>query len=490
MEYQPEKISLIEPARVLVVASEPVAAELVSVVRQTARGEVETLAGVDVLGLQVAPDLVVCEIQDARQAADSRGELSARWPTAVLVSCEMGWTAAPAGAAGAESGLRQASREAGYQAHLLLSEAALHLPFFLRYAEQRKISDRRQAERESQLKTLLAAARRMHASLDQQYVAGIVLEEFSRRVKGDKWLLYMLSDDGRFLELVRGEGVKTRPQSLTLSVTGPGAVESTLRLREIVVTNQRGSVEPNYPESSQLESGRSDAPTVAIAESALCLPLEVEGQMVGVAEVVRSEEASSFNEADRQALSDLVPMASSALFNAAQFARAERLYMQDDLTQLYNSRYLRQFLENEIRRAKRYGNPVAVIFIDLDGFKQVNDTFGHRVGSETLREVGRLLANSVRDTDVVARYGGDEFTIVLPETSAEKAMITADRVRRRIAEWDFCGGGEQTFHLTASFGIAAFPEHPTASAADLLEKADLAMYEAKAANKNNVRLAK
>jgi diguanylate cyclase (GGDEF)-like protein len=212
--------------------------------------------------------------------------------------------------------------------------------------------------------------------------------------------------------------------------------------------------------------------------------------MVGVAEVVRSEQASSFNEADRQALSDLVPMASSALFNAAQFARAERLYMQDDLTQLYNSRYLRQFLENEIRRAKRYGNPVAVIFIDLDGFKQVNDTFGHRVGSETLREVGRLLANSVRDTDVVARYGGDEFTIVLPETSAEKAMITADRVRRRIAEWEFRGGGEQTFHLTASFGIAAFPEHPAASAADLLEKADLAMYEAKAANKNNVRLAK
>jgi diguanylate cyclase (GGDEF)-like protein len=484
MEQQPENISLGEAARVVVMASADVARELVSVLSLSARAEVDALEGA-APGPSAAPDLVVCEIRDGRQAAESCRELSARWPAALLVSCEPGRKNGRPGAAG----LREASREAGYQGHLLLDEAALHLPFFLRYAERRRVSARRQAERESHLTSLLDAARRMHASLDQQHVSGVVLEEFSRRVGADKWLLYMLSDDGQFLELVRGEGVKTRPQSLTLAVNGSGIVESTLRLKEIVVTNHCGSVEPNHPEGSHFESSQLVAPA-ASAESALCLPLAVGGQVVGVVEAVRAAGQECFGERDGRALGELAPTAASALFNAAQFARAERLYMQDDLTQLYNSRYLRQFLENELRRAKRYGNPVAVVFMDLDGFKGVNDTFGHRVGSETLREVAALLAAAVRDTDVVARYGGDEFTLVLPETTAEKALITAERVRRRVAEYEFRGGGARTFHLTASFGIAAFPEHPVASAADLLEKADLAMYEAKAANKNNVKLAR
>lgn len=479
MEHQPENVNLIEPARVLVLASETVAQELVSAFGRTAHAEVEALDWPASQRLASAPDLVVCEIQDRRQAADSCRELSLRWPTATLISCELH------AQDGGTTALHDASREAGYEGHLTVSEAALHLPFFLRYAEQRKLSDRRHEERALHLKKLLEAARRMHASLDQQYVAGMVLEEFSRKVKADKWLLYMLSDDGQCLELVRAEGVKTRPQSLTLAVTGAGIVESTLRLRETVVINRIGSVEPDQPESRHREM--CAAP---LAESVLCLPLEVEGRVVGVNQAVRAAEQGGFSERERELLEELAPLASSALHNAAQFARAERLYMQDDLTQLYNSRYLRQFLEKEIRRAKRYGNPVAVIFIDLDGFKQVNDTYGHRVGSETLREVAQLLATAVRDTDVVARYGGDEFTIVLPETSAEKALITAERVRRRVAETVFSGGGEHTFHLTASFGIAALPEHSVATAADMLEKADLAMYEAKAASKNNVKLAK
>ncbi|HYE74663.1 MAG TPA: sensor domain-containing diguanylate cyclase [Blastocatellia bacterium] len=471
MKHQPENKSLIEPAHVLVFASQAVTQELISAVQGVAAPvRVDAQDWTAPVETDSSPDLIIYEIQSSKQAADSCRELSARWPMATLISCALNHRNSNAALSQDAENLRAAALEAGYQEHLMVDEAALHLPFFLRYAEQRKLSDRRHEERALHLKRLLETSARLHASLDQQYVAGVVLDEFSTRIKANKWLLYMLSDDGQFLELVRAEGIKTRPQSLTLSVTGSGLIETTLRLRETIVSNHSGSVEPDQNHSDQLENDGPGGQANTSAGSAICLPLKIDGEVVGVTQAMRTSEHSIFDQSEQQTLTELVPMAASALRNAAQFARAERLYMQDDLTQLYNSRYLRQFLENEIRRAKRYGNPVALVFIDLDGFKQVNDTYGHRVGSETLREVAGLLATSVRETDVVARYGGDEFTIVLPETGAEKALITAERVRRRIAEWTFHGESKHSFHLTASFGIAAFPEHPVSSASDMLER--------------------
>jgi len=417
-----------------------------------------------------APDMVVCEIRDARQAQDRRRELGTIWPEALFVSCERG----EPDSGTAEALLSSASREAGYHGHVRVDEAALHLPFFLRYAEQRRTAETQMVR----LERLLNAVSRMHASLDQQRVAGAVLKEFQQWVRADSWLLYTISDDGQFLELALSEGVRTRPLSLTLAVNGPGLLERALQQGEIAVFNQ------NEAEGGDQAGGRKRT-----AGSVLCLPLIAEGEVVGVVEAIRNEESGGFDVLDEQMLRELSRISSTALNNALRFARAERLYMQDDLTRLYNSRFLRQFLENEIKRARRYGSRVSVVFIDIDGFKQVNDRHGHRVGSETLREMGGLLADSVRETDVVARYGGDEFTIVLPETSADKAVATAERIRRRIAERTFSGGSSQSFHLTASFGIAAYPGHAE-TAADLIEKADLAMYEAKAANKNNVKLAK
>jgi len=458
-------------ARVAVLASAEAAQALVMALRGVSSAEVSPLAWPTPQTSTPAPDLVLCEICDARQAVDRRRELGTIWPGALLVSCE---SSADGHDEKAGAALDLASREAGYHGHVLLDEAALHLPFFLRYAEQRRTAETQLAR----LERLLNAVSRMHASLDQQRVASAVVQEFEQWVRADSWLLYTISDDGQFLELALSEGVRTRPQSLTLAINGPGLVERALQQGEIAVFNQSEAEGPDRTGARKRTAG-----------AVLCLPLMVEGQVVGVVEAIRNEESGTFDVLDEQMLRELSRIASTALNNAMRFARAERMYMQDDLTRLYNSRYLRQFLDNEIKRARRYRSRVSVVFIDIDGFKQVNDRYGHRVGSETLREVGGLLADSVRETDVVARYGGDEFTIVLPETSAEKAVATAERIRLRIAEQRFGAASRQSFNLTASFGIAAYPNHAQA-VADLIEKADLAMYEAKAANKNNVKLAK
>jgi diguanylate cyclase (GGDEF)-like protein len=176
----------------------------------------------------------------------------------------------------------------------------------------------------------------------------------------------------------------------------------------------------------------------------------------------------------------------SALANAVRIGEAERLSQTDDLTKLHNARYLRQFLLNEIRRARRYGSSVAALFLDLDDFKRVNDAHGHLAGSHVLMEMAAVILSSIRDTDAVARYGGDEFVIVLPDTEIELAGTVAERIRAKIAQHYFNAGRNLKLSLTASFGVAAFPEHAS-SPQQLIACADTAMYEAKAAKKNCVR---
>ena len=143
---------------------------------------------------------------------------------------------------------------------------------------------------------------------------------------------------------------------------------------------------------------------------------------------------------------------------------------------------------NEIRRARRYGSSVAALFLDLDDFKKVNDRHGHLVGSHVLMEVAAVILLSVRDTDAVARYGGDEFVVVLPDTGIELAGVVAERIRGKITKYKFTGGKRLELSLTASFGVATFPIHAS-SPQQLIACADTAMYEAKAANKNCIRFA-
>ena len=138
----------------------------------------------------------------------------------------------------------------------------------------------------------------------------------------------------------------------------------------------------------------------------------------------------------RSLLSALEPGA-IALDNALRVQRAEALSVTDDLTQLYNSRYLSQVLRRETKRASRSGRPLSLVFIDLDGFKSVNDTHGHLAGSRALVEAASVIRVSARETDVVARFGGDEFAIVLPDTGSDGAMAVGDRVRERIAAHRF-----------------------------------------------------
>jgi len=184
----------------------------------------------------------------------------------------------------------------------------------------------------------------------------------------------------------------------------------------------------------------------------------------------------------------LLEPASVALDNALLLKRAEALSVTDDLTHLYNSRYLNAVLRRETKRASRSGRPLSLLFIDLDGFKAINDTHGHLFGSRALVEAAAVIRGSARETDVVSRFGGDEFALVLPDTGGEGAYAVGERIRERIAAHRFLADDGLDIHLTASVGVATLPD-AAASAEELVQAADKAMYHVKESGKNGIHLA-
>jgi diguanylate cyclase (GGDEF)-like protein len=184
----------------------------------------------------------------------------------------------------------------------------------------------------------------------------------------------------------------------------------------------------------------------------------------------------------------LLEPAAVALDNALLLKRAEALSVTDDLTHLYNSRYLNAVLRRETKRASRSGRPLSLLFLDLDGFKGINDTYGHLFGSRALVEAAAVIRGSARETDVVARFGGDEFALVLPDTGGEGAFAVGERIRERIAAHSFLNGDNLDIHLTASVGVATLPD-VAASAEELVQAADKAMYQVKESGKNGIQAA-
>jgi diguanylate cyclase (GGDEF)-like protein len=172
-----------------------------------------------------------------------------------------------------------------------------------------------------------------------------------------------------------------------------------------------------------------------------------------------------------------------------RIALLEQETITDHLTGVYNRRYLDRRLDEEFARARRHVQPLSVLLIDIDGFKQVNDRHGHATGDLALGHVGRLLLGTARSTDVVARYGGDELMVIAPSTPPSQALVLAERVRRRLEaeplQIDRAADEHLTVPLTVSVGVAAL-EWDMAGPAQLLEAADRALYRAKAGGRNRV----
>jgi diguanylate cyclase (GGDEF)-like protein len=242
--------------------------------------------------------------------------------------------------------------------------------------------------------------------------------------------------------------------------------------------------------SAGLQDDRRVATTFVGAMFAV--PLQCRGECVG--ELVGfdrrpSSRAPRLTAATQRRLELLLVPVASALDKTLLLRRMEALSVTDDLTRLYNSRYLNQVLRRESKRAVRTSRPLSLLFIDLDGFKLINDTYGHLSGSQALVEAAAVIRGSARETDIAARFGGDEFALILPDTGSIGAVAVAERVCERIATHIFLAEQGTPIRLTASVGVATLPG-AASSPEELVQAADSAMYHVKDRGKNGLQAAK
>lgn len=307
--------------------------------------------------------------------------------------------------------------------------------------------------------------------LEMERLATLVVDSFAKEVGTERALGIFPEEDGTLiLREIRG----LEP-------------EEAGRLGELLITRGSGSKNSSWERLSVAELSQDDPGCDPDSGSDELLVFRIHSKKIiqGIVALFGPEGGRFPAEINFRNLHFLNDQSSLAFENASRFASARNLLYIDELTGLFNYRYLDLALERELKRADRYGSSIALLFIDLDLFKSVNDTHGHLIGSRVLGEVGALLKRSVRDVDLVIRYGGDEYTIILVETESEDAAVVAERIRTTVESHRFLVEDGYDIHLTVCVGYACFPDD-TRSKVELLDVADKAMYRGKFSGRNRV----
>ncbi len=258
---------------------------------------------------------------------------------------------------------------------------------------------------------------------------------------------------------------EVRPKGLTSSILSSH--------QPTVIKNVKEN--PNFNNPILLKEG---------VKSLIAVPLTIENEIVGILYVDDFKERE-FKKGEVFALSLLANQAALAIKEARFHEEIERLATTDSLTGLYNHRFFYERLKEEIKRSRRYHLNLSVIMIDLDDFKAFNDRYGHLVGDYILKEVAKKLKRVIRETDVLSRYGGEEFAIILPQTSTKEAKCVAERIKRSIEEMVLKNENTYLGKLTLSAGVSTYPFHGI-NETELIGAADKALYVAKNQGKNQV----
>jgi diguanylate cyclase (GGDEF)-like protein len=383
---------------------------------------------------------------------------------------------------GASPTLLEASRSIGFRRHLTTPvrlidvERALGLPSVVDLATRLESSTPRLVRLSRRTEAVGELMRAVNASNDPASVGNALVSRVREWLPLTEWSLIAIEADG----VVR----RLDDRDIEPAFKGVGS-----EIADVVIRGGKAAIRTTSYVTQRLAVASGQGPQAEL--TMLGWPLvaggEVAGVLVGI-DYGRLRRLPVLANELVDALTVLVEPAAYALAHALRVERAEALSVTDDLTQLYNSRYLNEALRKETKRAMRSGWPLSLLFIDLDGFKKINDIHGHLMGSRALIEAAQIIKGAARETDIVARFGGDEFAILLPETGDEGAQQVARRLRDRIQRFVFLGDRGLGNRITASIGLATLPDVAD-TAEGLLQAADAAMYRVKVTGKNGIHVA-
>ncbi|MFW5782306.1 MAG: diguanylate cyclase [Candidatus Muiribacteriaceae bacterium] len=319
------------------------------------------------------------------------------------------------------------------------------------------------------LKILYEISQTISAVLDYKELLTEVMEIAIKVLEAEKGSIMLFDDETEMLRIEAAYGLPYEITQDTLINPNKGIVGWVIRTGKpllIYDTMKEAGFE-------KLKGRKAESGTL------LSAPLKVKDKLLGVVNVSKSI-PNTYNDSDRELFSAIALQAAIAIDKALLYRRA----ITDGLTKLYQHRYFQQRFEEELQRSQRYSKPISLLMMDIDHFKNFNDTYGHQVGDRVLKIVARIIEKSIRDVDIAARYGGEEFAVILPEMTSEGAEVPAERIRSNIENYDFYVD-DKVVPITVSLGVSTFPDN--ASEKDqLIECADNALYYSKETGRNKV----
>lgn len=329
-------------------------------------------------------------------------------------------------------------------------------------------------------KTLMEFGHLMTSILDLDQLVNSTLELLTKALQINSCAILLSDREGNFYVHTTFGTKKDVSATVRMDKTSP-IVCWLYQQKDAILTMKQIETLPEFQSLWQSEKIELDE-----LNTHLLVGIKIHRDIIGILLLSEKTSRDLFTDDDRELLLTLVNEAAVAIKNAQAYEEARIQAVRDELTKLFNYRFFHEFLDKEIARCKRTDQTCSVIFMDLDFFKVYNDIYGHLAGDSALSKVAEAITESIRATDVAARYGGDEFAIILPGTDTSRSMAAAERIRNTVQS-HFRGVGYDSKLLTVSLGVACYPKH-AGSKQQLLSCADKALYQAKNLGRNKVCL--
>jgi diguanylate cyclase (GGDEF)-like protein len=329
------------------------------------------------------------------------------------------------------------------------------------------------------LRTCVEVGKLLTSTLNLKEILELIMRKVSQLIRAQHWSLLLKNEESGTLTFEIVVGISKQLFNGLHLLSGEGVASH-------VAETGRPVFIPDVNDSP-LFNKKVDLHTGFITRSIICLPLIIRGKSLGVIEIVNVEDMKIFESEDFPILTILADYAAIAIENSRYVDKIKKMSITDEYTGLYNARYLHQILDEFFSKADQE-SPLAIVFVDIDNFKSIVDTYGHLLGTNLLKELGDTISNHLSDHDILIKYGGDEYIILLPGKRKTEAAKHCEKILRAIRESTYLKSEAAPAKITASFGIASYPEDGAAKR-ELLISADNALFAVKNSTKNNIGIA-